>query len=353
MKEAQDHQHGRAGLDSVDEIAADWVARIHSGFTPAEDAELKSWLATDPAHQAAFDAAEDTWTLLEKPRLAGRSAEAMEAIAHEGRGVGASSRKKIIAVSLVCLTAAAAFAVIFLSTRLSPITPNRVSLSPERQTLPDGSVVQLNSGAEIAVQFTDAQRGVRLLRGEAHFAVTKNLSRPFLVMAEGIRVRAVGTAFDVRLGSDSVDVLVTEGKVRVDAPTLTATAQSFQASASARSLAPSEASTYVSAGERTVVPFQTKVSPVVVAVTPAEIDHALAWRSLRVEFRRTALSSALDIFNHHNQVQLSLGDPALADLQIGGVFWADDPDGFVRLLESSAGIKADRQPDGRIILRRQ
>jgi transmembrane sensor len=52
--------------------------------------------------------------------------------------------------------------------------------------------------------------------GEAHFFVEKDPQRPFVVNAAGIDVRAVGTAFNVRIDPAAVEVLVTEGRVRVD-----------------------------------------------------------------------------------------------------------------------------------------
>src|SRR5437660_1453063 len=71
-----------------------------------------------------------------------------------------------------------------------------VVLRPEKQILADGSVVELKSGAEIAVDFTGAYRRVALKRGEAHFQVAHQ-SRPFVVTAGPIEFRAVGTAFAV------------------------------------------------------------------------------------------------------------------------------------------------------------
>src|SRR5260370_1274200 len=62
----------------------------------------------------------------------------------------------------------------------------------------------------------DRRGGVRLTRGEAHLAVAKDSSRPFIVTAGGVSVRAVGTAFNVRRVEQRVEVFVTEGKVRID-----------------------------------------------------------------------------------------------------------------------------------------
>jgi transmembrane sensor len=55
-----------------------------------------------------------------------------------------------------------------------------------------------------------------LKQGEAFFEVAKDPNRPFVVSAGSKRVVAVGTKFSVRRDADSVGVVVTEGKVRVD-----------------------------------------------------------------------------------------------------------------------------------------
>ena len=88
----------------------------------------------------------------------------------------------------------------------------------EQRTLADGSVVELNRGAVVTERFTPDERRVQLVRGEAHFKVAKDLSRPFVVEVAGIAVRAVGTALNVRLDSAAVDILVTEGQVSVAQP---------------------------------------------------------------------------------------------------------------------------------------
>src|SRR5688572_28713120 len=66
-------------------------------------------------------------------------------------------------------------------------------LMPERHVLPDGSIVELKAGANIAVTFTESLRRVALTSGEAHFQVASNPLRPFIVSASEVEFRAVGT----------------------------------------------------------------------------------------------------------------------------------------------------------------
>ncbi|MGH7956227.1 MAG: FecR family protein [Opitutaceae bacterium] len=121
----------------------------------------------------------------------------------------------------------------------------------QRQTLADGSVVELNAGADILVDFSPARRSVRLVRSEAHFAVATDATRPFVVSAGGVEVRAVGTEFAVRFGSQEIAVLVTEGQVAVARTAAPAPADAVLPT-------PTEP-VLVAAGGRVVIP--TEISP--------------------------------------------------------------------------------------------
>src|SRR5690606_19734450 len=81
--------------------------------------------------------------------------------------------------------------------------------------LSDGSLVYLNSASEVLVAFNEHERRIILETGEAHFEVVPDASRPFIVTAGSVSVRAVGTAFNVKLAAESIDVLVVEGKVEL------------------------------------------------------------------------------------------------------------------------------------------
>ena len=69
----------------------------------------------------------------------------------------------------------------------------------QTHTLADGSVIRINTNSQVKVNFNADARSIRLLRGEAHFEVSHNRRWPFDVYAGIGRVKAVGTAFSVRL----------------------------------------------------------------------------------------------------------------------------------------------------------
>src|SRR3984893_17167442 len=82
--------------------------------------------------------------------------------------------------------------------------------------MPDGSHVTLNTDSQIRIALTDTERRVELGHGEAFFEVSKDPKRPFVVRAGDKRVIAVGTKFSVRREGDDIEIVVTEGKVRVE-----------------------------------------------------------------------------------------------------------------------------------------
>ncbi|MEM9361874.1 MAG: FecR domain-containing protein [Bacteroidota bacterium] len=82
--------------------------------------------------------------------------------------------------------------------------------------LHDGSTVQLNSESRLKYpeNFTDTERVV-FLEGHAHFNVTKNPDKPFVIYTEHSKTQVLGTSFDVKTNHKhgETEVIVTSGQV--------------------------------------------------------------------------------------------------------------------------------------------
>lgn len=89
--------------------------------------------------------------------------------------------------------------------------------------LPDGTKVWLNSCTTIqyAEDYGRSNRNIHL-SGEAYFEVARNEKKPFIVKANGIDVKALGTAFNISAYPEDTQLITTlfSGKVAVQ-PTLT------------------------------------------------------------------------------------------------------------------------------------
>jgi len=181
------------------------------------------------------------------------------------------------------LAAAALVALAFVTTRAPRHTAETAVGAFQKFDLPDGSVAQLNTDSAIDTDFTATERRVRVVRGEVFFNVTKDPARPFIVVSGPVAVRAVGTAFNVRQRAAAVEVLVTEGRVRVDDVRL---GQSLLPVT-----APAEEPPLLVAGERAVVVDTTAAGPAQVTVAKVnapEQQRSLAWQERRLELRRHA-----------------------------------------------------------------
>ncbi|MEY2880126.1 MAG: hypothetical protein RLZZ15_2506 [Verrucomicrobiota bacterium] len=347
-----------------DDQAADWLIRRDRGLTPAEQDDYLQWLAADPRHGDALARQQETWRELDlladwRPEHA---REPNPALLAPPRRTARRLSRPLRWFAPVGLAAAACVALAFYLNRETRSSSLIVSTAPavatgyERRVLDDGSVLELNRGASVSVVYTATERRVRLLSGEAHFTVAKNPARPFVVSAAVVETRAVGTAFNVRLGSAAVEVLVTEGKVAVSeivGPALVA-APSRNARDSRDGVPASGSPTFVAARERITIPLApassapssataaaSGLAPVVVSAD--EMARALAWQPRLLEFSAAPLAEVVADFNRHNTVQLALADPALATLPVTASFRSDNAEGFVRLLEATAGVRAERR----------
>jgi ferric-dicitrate binding protein FerR (iron transport regulator) len=102
--------------------------------------------------------------------------------------------------------------------------------APLRLPLPDGSVVTLQPGSEVAyyAPFAQSRRDISL-RGAALFAVAKDAAHPFTVLANGFTTTALGTKFRVQAtDAQRVTVRLLEGKVVVRATAASALAMREQ-----------------------------------------------------------------------------------------------------------------------------
>jgi len=329
----------------IEQEAAAWVLRRDRGLTAAEQDALSQWLAADPRHGEAL--ALQRWGWDELDRLTGLQTSLgavpdpdLFAPPRRGRAV---RRRWTAAGALLALAATVA---VLLWPQVTTERPGRAAETAapvaglivplQRQTLEDGSVVDLNRGAEVRLAWTAAERRVVLVRGEANFTVARDPARPFVVVAGGVEVRAVGTIFNVRLDPAAVEVVVAEGRVKVAAPS-----------------APADATPILAAGQQALVPLAGPAAPAhVVTLSPAQLQTRLAWQPRLLDFTDEPLAAILAEFNRRNDVELTVADPALGALRLSATFRSDNVEGFLRLMESEFGIATERTGARTIVLRR-
>lgn len=109
--------------------------------------------------------------------------------------------------------------VYFYKTSSTEVSPS-LELVAEKQavsdTLPGGSNVFLNKQSKVVYTYDQKTKTHEVkLKGEAYFSIQHGPREQFIIDAEGVFIKDIGTSFNVRAypGSDEVEVLVEEGEV--------------------------------------------------------------------------------------------------------------------------------------------
>ncbi len=320
----------------IDREAAAWVARRDAaGGAQAVEKEFQEWIAVDIRHRAAYLRVNRAW---EMSRVAERMRPLDGAVDRNLLAPGRCLEKKSglprrLRLAAMLATIGAGLALLLLQVlRTDEVHVTRVG-GFERIHLEDGSTIELNTDSEVRVKLSAERRLIELRRGEAHFKVAHDASRPFDVVGGGRMVRAVGTAFSVRLRSArQAEVLVTEGRVVIEEP-----------DADLRS--PPRQSSLLVAGE--IAKFEP-AGLEVAKVAVGTMERRLAWTGGKIVLISEPLADAAAEFNRYNKTQLVLTDPALEELHIGGTFEVTDLPSFLAALQRVFGVRAS--PDNGDVL---
>lgn len=342
--QSEDHARSEPKLDEVERMAAEWSLRQAQGLSLSEENALAQWLGADERHARMFAEMEHTSRLLDGMKFQLPPA----AVSPVHRPKKRAARRYFQLAAGLAAALAIGFSVWSFnrSSRIEYATSESTQLGEmKRLELPDGSVALLNTNTAVEVSYERAERRVRLLSGEAFFTVAKNPSRPFIVQAGRVAVRAVGTAFDVRLRAEAMSVLVTEGKVRVSC---SAPAKSGSAAVA------HEAEPLLEMGHMAQVAFDSDRAPapeglMVSAIEERMMKSALAWQEGRLEFFETPLAEVVAEFNRYNRHKIVIADPELAARRFGGAFASHQIEPFLELLEQSFGVVAEHRATETVI----
>ncbi len=342
----------------IEQTAAALLARRDAGeWSNRDESALQAWLAKSPAHRVAFLRMEAAWKETARLKtLAAGSTHARvpprgewarspyfatpighaPAVARRSAPRSRARRWPTVAAMAASLLVVAGIAGGLLWWRNAGHVEygSWQTAVGGRQVvhLTDGSTATLASDSDLHAAFARHERNLDLVRGEAFFEVAHDRKRPFVVHANGYRVIAVGTRFDVRRSDDGVRVVVMRGVVRL---------QSSRDSAAS--------TTDLPAGSIALVNHDNLV---VRHVPLAEVAQYLSWRDGYVVFHDTPLADAIQEFNRYNNHKITIADPALDELRVGGNFRLDNSAAFVRLMQEVFPVRAEERGDTVLLSRR-
>ena len=347
------------------EEAAAWLIRLEEEG-PACHAAFEAWITTDPRHREEFLAVfemSSRWRKfdprheIDVTRHIARAAQIRQSAPTATSLQNPNRRHRFNVLSPAAVVAAIATALLawatlwLVHTRSTPPAAQTYATAIGEQrkvTLTDGSIIHLNTNSEVRVHYTNAERSVALLQGEALFSVAHDVLRPFRVQTRLNVIEVLGTEFDINQQTPQTTISVIAGKVSV----LFSREKEPQADSDRQQYAPPSAVTSGAASPR-AVNSTTLTAGQQVSVNPdghlgkvetSDPTKVLLWREGRLIFDQTPLEQVVEEFNRYNTTQLIVKEEVLRSRPVSGIFSTKHPETLVRDLQSKDHrIAADRQ----------
>lgn len=318
------------------DVASEWVAKLDRELTSEETLQLKSWLDESEKHKTAFLKLVALWDKMESlSRLSELFEPAVETKRSKSRsffGIAAS----LALISIV-------FMGVLLNTNLLGTQPHMQTILyqtdystkvGEQATfyLQDQTALKLNTNSVARVTYTDKQRLIELVQGELFVEVAHNAAKPLSVHARGTVFQATGTAFNVELLNNKVEMIVTDGRVLVSG--VQQLAKSLLEKADVRL---SKDSLAVVKGQKVRLSENDK-RPVLVKKLDVDIASDLAWQEGELVFSGESLYEAMQEVSRYTEFNFKFSQQEIKQLQIAGLFKTDDVDGLLKALEYNFDI---------------
>ena len=340
--------------ETLEHQAREWIVRLDSDdpLTSPEKQALRDWVERSPAHRKELQRLAEFWdssNILTELLIPMHQVARVKRQHYSWRSLLAglfSTPRGGAALAMTLL-----FTVVIIRGGLFPVAPESTNgiyaaaIGELRiETLADGSVLHINTDSQVQVSYSEQTRKIRLLRGEAHFDVAHNTGWPFEVYAGKGLVKAVGTAFLVRLEQERLSVIVTDGKVDLAAQSPSASPNTITTP-----LPTLEKVGSLSKGEG--ASFNTANNPKAhIKLAQKDITRQLAWREGYLVFEGEPLTVVVAELNRYLPMRVEIADDSLNQIPIGGRFKVGELEALFEVLETSFNVHVSRLDDRHIQL---
>ncbi len=308
------NSRSRSSSEPILDQAVEWMLRLEEGaLTDGDRARYDAWQRADPRHAEAMTKLLQAAKYFDMPRQMGVQTDTLLRKLDQ-----ATRRRKLLRNMAVIagMTAGAGWLAHRRAAELNLGADCRTATGERRSyRLPDQSLLTLNARSAADIVFDRHERVVRLRAGMLLADVTHDGQRPFVIDTRYGRVRALGTAFQVRLLPDRAEVAVASSKVAIQT----------------RSGATGE----VHADERTMFTAQSIETP---GKTPAGV---MAWVNGYYVALDEPLVYVIEALRPYRRGIIRL-DPAVASLRVSAALPLDDTDQALDALASSMPIDIQR-----------
>lgn len=282
-------------LEAVKDEAALWVARLRGGDCTLQDERaFRTWLTSSPAHAAAFEAMQATWELT----------AALPDSARLGYRRPQPARRELIwGLGAAAIAGGAIFG---LQGAAAKTYETRVG-EQKHVTLPDGSLIFLDTDTRVSFQMRGELRLMKLNGGRANLRVVPDKDSIFRIEAGHQAVVTQQSQIDVFDDSGTTSVTVIDGLASVE----TGRPGKDQKLA-------------LRGGER------LRISAARLVRDRPNLSALMAWQRGQIVFDNSTLAQAAADLNRYSDMKLVVEDPVVASWLVSGVFPVGDNRAFVR-----------------------
>lgn len=317
-------QHARRLHDQ----ASRWLIRLEADDCSAQERkEFERWLDADEAHRQALQDMAALWDQLDSVA----QFQSQRPAQHRNRPAIKIKRRRTTVWAAAAIILICVWSYPYLAIRLH--ADFVTGIGQARQiTLADGSMVNLNTGSALRVNYSEGVREVELLQGEAFFQVRSNKIRPFRVIAGKTQATALGTAYVVRNDSQEGAVIVTKGRVEVRQQGGRHPEQRVK----------------VSAGQ--AVEFSD--AALADSAHPASLERATAWLRGQILFDGEPLGQVVAELNRYYPGRIVIIGDEFKHRRVTGVFSTGDPAHIARSLAATFNLDVTQLGDYLLLLHR-
>lgn len=206
-----------------------------------------------------------------------------------------------LVVAVAVITLKGFFLVPAADPTISLVAPQQQLVSEMK--LSDDSKIELAPRTAVTVAYTKSERRLEMGPGEANFVVAHQRQRPFIVYVDALRVRAVGTQFNIHRVGDRVEVAVIEGRIDV-----------YREESIDGSLSVAGSVFHISAGNRFITTGATDLG----SLAAFEAQDALTWKNGRLRYVHVPLGMVIADVNRYSSKPIVIEDQKIEAISYTG-----------------------------------
>jgi transmembrane sensor len=299
-----------------------------------ENSEVLRWIAENPANKTYYDHFKQIWEISKKLEPASTIDEEQAwkkfkdrvsvPVGPEAKVVPLRYKYGWLKIAAIFLIAAGIWSTyrFFGATDYIPVGAGKEVMV---KTLPDGSVLTLNKNSlmSFASDFND-HRAIRLQKGEIFFKVTPDKEKPFIIDVDNVKIKVVGTSFNVKHANEETEVIVETGIVRV-----------------------SIGSAFVELHKGEKVFIRNGTAELKKETNTDQLYNY--YRSKVFTLNNTSLSRFIETLNEAYQVNIVIEDPRIKNLTLTTTFTEDSLDHILQTICQTLDIRQVHS-EGKILL---